>query len=191
MTFSYNNSVPATNNNPSVDQPDMLTNTQSINSLVAVDHVSFNTASGGTHLQTTFSSKNTPLAQTDPQSVLYTASGTASTVADLRFVNQNATFLPNAVRAWSLASAGGIVSSQSFNVTTVVRNSTGLYTVNLPANVLSGTNYGVIISCAPSGGFVVSGSYTIVNATQFTLRLETTNSVLVDPTTFNFQVIQV
>lgn len=49
MSFTYNNLVPATNNDPSSDQPDMLINTQSINSIIAVDHVGFNAANGGYH----------------------------------------------------------------------------------------------------------------------------------------------
>lgn len=50
MTFSaYNTSVPATNNNPSVDQPQMLINTQSINTLIGGDHHTFNDNLGGYH----------------------------------------------------------------------------------------------------------------------------------------------
>lgn len=49
MTFTYNNLVPATNNDPSADQPEMLINTASINSIIAVDHVGFNANGGGKH----------------------------------------------------------------------------------------------------------------------------------------------
>jgi hypothetical protein len=52
-TFTYNNNIPATNNDPADDQPQMLQNYQSINSLVAVDHVGFNIAGGGYHKQVT------------------------------------------------------------------------------------------------------------------------------------------
>jgi hypothetical protein len=84
--FPYDNSVPAANDDPSDDQPVMLSNVEQSELIWDVDHVGFNADNGGTHLQTTFSSKNTPGVQTDPQSVLYTASGTASSVADLFFV---------------------------------------------------------------------------------------------------------
>jgi hypothetical protein len=57
-TFSYNTGVPAANNDPSVDQPEMQINTASINSLLAVDHVSFNTTGGGRHNQVTFAGNN-------------------------------------------------------------------------------------------------------------------------------------
>jgi len=59
-TFSYNTGVPAANNNPSVDQSDMLTNTSSINSILGVDHVTFNASGGGRHNQVTFNSNNVP-----------------------------------------------------------------------------------------------------------------------------------
>ena len=56
--YSYNNGVPSANNDPSVDQPNMLINTQSINSLLGIDHVSFNAAGGGRHNQVTFAGNN-------------------------------------------------------------------------------------------------------------------------------------
>ncbi len=54
MGFSYNTGVPAANNNPSQDQPDMLTNTQSIASIIAIDHVGFGLADGGKHIHSTY-----------------------------------------------------------------------------------------------------------------------------------------
>ena len=78
MTFSYNNNVPNAPDSPSVDQPDMKTNTQSINSIIAVDHVGFNTSGGGRHLQVTFNSNNTPVIPTSPP-VLFTANDAFST----------------------------------------------------------------------------------------------------------------
>ena len=52
--YSYNNAVPATNNNPSNDQPDMLINTQSIESLIGENHVTFDLANGGQHTSIQF-----------------------------------------------------------------------------------------------------------------------------------------
>lgn len=52
MSFTYTTGIPASGNNPSVDQPNMQTNTNSISSLIAVDHVGFNQAgNGGKHNQ--------------------------------------------------------------------------------------------------------------------------------------------
>jgi hypothetical protein len=58
--FAYNNGVPAANNNPSIDQPQMLINTISIQDILDVDHVTLGDDNGGTHKQVAFSSNNTP-----------------------------------------------------------------------------------------------------------------------------------
>lgn len=159
MSFAYNNGVPAGPNDPSVDQPDMLTNTQSIENIINVDHVTFNNTAGGKHKQVTFASKNTPVAQTDPQSVLYTASGTESTVADMSFRNQNGTFPINFVRAYGTFSrvSGGdnpqnVPILSSFNVDTIsqVNGFFTSYTVNLTANATTGTNVGVLVTSSGS-----------------------------------------
>lgn len=49
MSFTYHTGIPDAPNNPSVDQPKMKTNTNSINSLITVDHQGFNAANGGYH----------------------------------------------------------------------------------------------------------------------------------------------
>lgn len=52
MTFqTYITGIPATANNPSVDQPNMLTNTNNIPPLIAQDHFGFNDNAGGNHKQ--------------------------------------------------------------------------------------------------------------------------------------------
>ncbi len=63
MSIPYNLNIPLANNNPSVDQPNMETNNNSIATYVAVDHVGFNSGSGATsgrHLQVTLDSDNVP-----------------------------------------------------------------------------------------------------------------------------------
>ncbi len=49
MSFTYTTGIPAAGNNPSVDQPKMQTNTNSINSLIAVDHFTFSSGNAGAH----------------------------------------------------------------------------------------------------------------------------------------------
>jgi hypothetical protein len=74
MSISYIPNIPLSTNNPSVDQPNMETNTNSISSWVAVDHVGFNVSSpevSGQHLQVTFNSNNVPTTPTSPP-VLFT-----------------------------------------------------------------------------------------------------------------------
>ena len=47
--FTYNRDIPESTNNPSVDQPDMKINTNSIDELINVDHNSFGVDDGGYH----------------------------------------------------------------------------------------------------------------------------------------------
>ena len=64
MTISYTLGIPAANNNPSVDQPDMLVNNDNIAQLIGIDHCNFNASPpelSGQHLHVTF-----PAAQSDP-----------------------------------------------------------------------------------------------------------------------------
>lgn len=59
--FEYNTNVPFATNAPSQDQPDMLQNTRSINSLINIDHYSFNqSAKDGWHRQVTLPNKTIP-----------------------------------------------------------------------------------------------------------------------------------
>lgn len=44
--FNYIQNIPFATNNPSADQPNMQTNTNSINSIIGVDHITFNQATG-------------------------------------------------------------------------------------------------------------------------------------------------
>lgn len=58
--FTYINNIPAASHNPSVDQPDMQVNTNSTDSLIEVDHYSFNDNNGGLHKQSTYVNQTAP-----------------------------------------------------------------------------------------------------------------------------------
>ena len=193
MSFTFNTGIPAAANDPSVDQPDMLTNNVSTDAILAVDHVTFNTASGGTHKQITLSSKNVPGVQTDPASTLYSNSGTASSVAQLFFRSQNGTFQVSPIKAWAFCSgAGTITASQSSNVSTVTRTSAGNYDIVLTANAVNSANFAVLMSSALSAAnrTLIIG-YTITGVGTFSLKFTNTIIVDTDPISFSFSVIQI
>jgi len=48
-TFNYTPDIPDAQHDPSVDQPDMKINTNSIKNLIAVDHITFQAQNGGEH----------------------------------------------------------------------------------------------------------------------------------------------
>lgn len=75
--FSYNRDIPFASNNPSDDQPDMQTNTNSIDDLIEVDHFSFEDANGGYHQKSTYVAGGNPgsvsgAAQIFAKAVTYT-----------------------------------------------------------------------------------------------------------------------
>lgn len=146
--FTYNRDIPDGPNNPSNDQPKMQVNTNSIDDLLAIDHVSFNvtTAPNGTHLQTTFSSKNAAGAQIDPQSVLYTGNGTASTVAEMFYRNQNGILPISSIKAYGSFTvvAGGSTFINNFNCTLLTNGSGQISTISLTPNVTTSTTFIVI-----------------------------------------------
>lgn len=58
--FTYTAPLPVSGNNPSVDQPNMTTNNASVNSIIGVDHYSFNVSNGGLHKQSTYPVQSIP-----------------------------------------------------------------------------------------------------------------------------------
>jgi len=49
--YAYDKNIPASNHNPSVDQPNMKTNATSIQNLIGEDHYTFGVPNGGFHKQ--------------------------------------------------------------------------------------------------------------------------------------------
>lgn len=198
MTFTFNTTIPAAQNNPSNDQPIMLSNNVATNGILNVDHITFNEANGGQHKQVTFNNKNVPGSQTDPQSVLYTNSGTASTISQLFFKNQNAILPVSLIAAYAQCSGssvnGAIVPNNQFNISSVSRTAAGQYQVTLLANVTTGTNYGIIVTSnnvSLTSLTNIIANYTISSATVFNLIFNSKGVAVTDPTNFTFIVLQI
>jgi hypothetical protein len=153
-SFTYTNGVPDGPDNPSTDQPNMKTNTNSISGLIAVDHVGFNSigpsgTGGGQHLQVAFNGKNVPGAQTDPTSTLYTNSGLATSISELYYVNQNATFLISCVKAFGSFVVGpGPAFTNQYNCASISVSGFVNFHITLNANVVFGNNVVVIVQAS-------------------------------------------
>lgn len=153
MSFTFSTTIPAAANNPSVDQPDMLQNNVATNGILAVDHITFNALGGGEHKQVTFNSKNVPVAQTDPKSVLYTNNITvatatntisASTIANVFFRNQSAIFPVSMIRAFgAFDGAGNPLNTWNMSCT---RLGAGQYDITLATGAVTGVNFSVQVS---------------------------------------------
>ena len=169
MTISYNLNIPAAANNPSTDQPNMLTNTNNIGTYVAVDHVGFNTAGSGQHNQVTFNSNNSPGAGTITPPVLFTnnqdGAGNAlpNSLAELFFFTGAAANAKNqyvSTANGSVLLMGGIIMKWGTGATT---GSAVSFPVAFPNNAFAMVAIGS--SSLYTGGFVV----TALSASSFTL----------------------
>lgn len=167
MPFIYDETIPAANNNPSSDQPVMQANALAITQLIAVDHVTFNSADSGKHEQVTFAAlggKN--------ETQLFTQAGVANNQPDLKFTNPNATFPINSLRAYGLFSIQegmpnptiSILGSQSFNIASQtginLTTSRAQFTITVSANATTGNDVGIVLaksftdSFSSTNGFV-------------------------------------
>lgn len=161
--FSYNVGVPATNNNPSDDQPEMLINTQSIKNLIDVDHLSFGVNDGGTHKQVTIVSNNVPAAPTNPTAIFYTNTGDESLVSEAFFRNQKGIFNFSTLRAFGVftTAIGGasVPLDMGMNVVDPIAKSSSVYTVSLTPGVVTGTTVAVFLN--HSSDSVLSWTYAL------------------------------
>jgi len=72
--FVYTTNIPAASHNPSADQPIMQVNGNSINSIIAVDHYSFNSTDGGYHKQVSLVNEATPALPSGVGCMLFSGS---------------------------------------------------------------------------------------------------------------------
>lgn len=157
---TYNSAIPQPTDLISNSQSQILGNFDQLNTQFAIDHTAFNTGSGngdGFHKKVTLATKNTPGAQTDPSSAIYSASGTASTVAELFYKNQNATYPLSHIKAWGVFSSNTPSLTQTYNVTSITRSAGGQYTVTLASNAVSSATFGVLATCQMQNNFGIGG----------------------------------
>ena len=203
-TFNYYANIPNAPDNPSFDQPLMQTNSQSLNTIIGVDHLTFRQAQGGgpnvsdgQHKQVTFANKFVPIfTPTDPLSIAYTNSGTASTVSQMFYSSANGIFQVSPIKAWAYCSTAGVISSQSVNVATVARLGgfpIGVFAITLTTNAVTTNNFAVLLSSTTSGtSNRPVGTYQISGIGTFNLAFRDGSSGnLVDPTSFSFLVMQI
>tara|TARA_R110000868_G_scaffold121883_3_gene323341 strand:- start:11592 stop:12161 length:570 start_codon:yes stop_codon:yes gene_type:complete len=161
--FTYNANIPASGNNPSMDQPIMQENAQSISSLIAIDHVGFSTNNGGYHHKVTLNDVTDPstVAITNPESLIYSANGTADTNSQLFFKNQSGLFLLNCVKAFGVfTTSGSAVSSfnNSYNCASISGSGTA-YAITLNANAVTGNNVIVFVNNSASAAIGIGWSF--------------------------------
>lgn len=157
MTYTYNTGIPAANNDPSVDQPDMLINTQSINDLIGVNHITFNASNGGQHKAIVFNQDasyvpvppvSPPQLFTDiisglPQLKYYSGNAAQSSTQYVSAANGSTFLLGGIILKWgttgAIASGAVVPFTSSFpnNCYCVVANSTATNTTIFVTTLLT------------------------------------------------------
>ena len=201
MTFSFTTTQPAANNNPSTDQPDMLTNNVSTNGILAVDHISFNTANGGNHLQTHlpfFTNPTVVNGQNTEGSIIYGAAGTANTAkAQAFFKDANSTYILSALRAFgnfTFTVAGLVITRNTdYNISTITVSGTNPYTftITLNPNVTTGNNVIVFVyaqSNTVSATISTPSTYTFA-ANVLSITISIGSGIIFS--NINFEILQV
>lgn len=153
--INYTNNIPFASNNPSTDQPDMLINTNSIDTLINVDHVSFNLNNGGTHRQVTVNAQSSPglgegtgvyygdvfpaLGATFPAFQNANGAFFLTPVNPISAANNGQSGLPNTVIKWGFqplaggtTETGAVIMAPFFDVQTYVVFTSLTYNVALP-----------------------------------------------------------
>lgn len=91
--FDYTTNIPFANNPPSVDQPNMEINTNSIDGIIAVDHVGFNSNNGGYHTDIHMIPQGSDPAQITDIGQLYTKTVTFNGKTDAALFYRSGTTL--------------------------------------------------------------------------------------------------
>ena len=145
MNFNYVNNIPQPTDDPEDSQPQLLTNTQSNFSIWNVDHYGFGNNMGGWHNVVhipQISGNVNPPPTTSPANAGQLFTKTVAGNICLFYEDQAGNvyqLTPNTVPSPSYPIVRSAVSfaspntiNNSYNITSVVRNSAGNYTINFP-----------------------------------------------------------
>lgn len=160
--FSFTRDIPFATHNPSSDQPIMQTNTNSEDSIWAVDHHGFNDNLGGYH---NIIHQDPQLA--DPAAIPGIGQTYVKTVgSDVQLfyesglgvvtqLSNSSTILPRVSVNFKVVATVVTIQS-SFNVTSVIRNALGSYTVNFTTALTDAFYYPCISGQASSFPTILS-----------------------------------
>ncbi len=171
---AYNRDIPDTPNNPSVDQPKMKQNTNAIDDLISVDHLTFQATNFGTHKQTAFENFSAgTLPGGTPASVAYPAAGVdVATTAQYYFKNPSGNYILSGVKAFAnfVVTVGAISATNDFNISSINKASAGsAIVITLTANTLSSNNAVVFITKGTSVlGYSLAGDVITTDTTTAT-----------------------
>lgn len=170
--INYTENIPAANNDPSDDQPNMLQNTNAINTWNNVDHIGFEDNDGGLHKFVRLNAKNDPGAQSGNQGAIFSQSGSVDTNALLVFRNPTADFPISPIRAMvlfttQLTTDGNTTyaPTQEFNINGDIEEVRGggisTMTIELDAGIVTGND--IIVQITGNNSAANDFSYIFTN----------------------------
>jgi hypothetical protein len=180
--YVFDTGVPAANDNPSEDQPDMLTNNMSTNGLIGTDHITFNIDNGGQHKQVTFNqdaAQGFPYVPTLPatppvlftypvnglsQLLYYTGTAAQSSTQYVTLTNGSVLLLAGIIMKWGVVTLPGTGFNQSVpfvnpfpnNCFSVVASNAQITSVTLSSVVAFNTNGFTAVKSSSSGTLTIS-----------------------------------
>jgi hypothetical protein len=198
--FTARSGIPDVNDNPSDDQPDMQINNDNFIDIWDVDHIGFNAANGGTHLQNTYSGfSNGNILGGSAASTAYPAAGVDNiNRAQYYFRNSNSIVPVSSLKAFGIFSTSNVFISpdslslqNSYNVTgnvsqNLVATATTQWVINLVSNTLSSTSAAVFINFSDNSK-ISNFNYVLALNTLTITALFTSATPLV----INFQILQI
>lgn len=195
MSITYTTGIPDPTHNPSVDAPNMQTNTNSIDSWNSIDHFTFSSLNAGKHKYIQLPANSTPPSPGGLAASAYTAPGTAdASQSQLYYANSSITVPLSIVKAFGVISTSGPTLTNGFNVASIGTAGTGIYQITM-TTPLAGTGYAVIATpvVVSGGGYPnITISYLNFSSTQFRLYTQNTqSSVGIAVPGFSFIVLQV
>ncbi len=137
--FNFYPAIPATNNSPSVDQPNMQTNNQSANDILAVDHITYNLPNGGTHTKISIATPITdPTLNSTITGELYTKLAASSIPQWFAAIYNGSSTVVNQITGITNSTTGATAGVNGFKL------SNGLiinYALDVPFSTGSGAEY--------------------------------------------------
>lgn len=192
MTISYTTGIPAANNDPSVDQPNMQTNNDNIAAIIEVDHYGFNAASntpGGQHQFVTFPATQAYPSLTPNTSQFYPRIfGTATTFLETYFSanmsngQQIDGYIPFVKAMFSVtttptgpfpATLHGGANTQAINIASIVQTSTTSIIVTFTTALAYNTYYVFSTADSQTGLSFTKTTTTLTVAGNFTINPRT------------------
>lgn len=170
--FAYNPNIPAAVNNPSADQPNMLTNTNSISGIIAVDHIGFELPNGGFH-NTIHMSSQSPAAPPVGFGELFTlntSDGIAtSNILFYNNANSNLTqltrnFTPTNAPSGATFLPGGLILNWAQSAVNFSGTAT---TITFPRAYVTAV-YSITIGCINNSGVSPTSNNVYISATTLT-----------------------